>query len=149
MPVSSCPVNSDASSTEVIEQQTPSGFALTLIENGFSIPKEFVIDSSKNCMTNYIKNLHEMAGEVYYAKRRFPAYLGQQVSNRSSTVECWICGEPFGPEDTKVLDHCYHHGDFLGFAHEKCNCIRRTIIFTPLIGLNFANYDLHHVCLAL
>ena len=56
MPVSYCPANPDASSTEVIEQHIPSGFALTLIENGFSTPKEFVIDSSENCMTNFIKN---------------------------------------------------------------------------------------------
>ena len=147
--VSFCPANPDASSTEVIEQHTPSGFALTLIENGFSTPKEFVIDSSKNCMTNFIKKLHEMSRKVYYAKRRFPIYLGQQVSKRSSIVDCWICEEPFGPEDTKVLDHCHHRGDFLGFAHEKCNWIRRTINFTPVIGHNIANYDLHHVCLAL
>ena len=149
MPVSSCPANPDASSTEVIEQHIPSGFALTLIENGYSTPKEFVIDSSENCMTNFIKKLHEMAREVYYSKRRFPIYLGQQVPNRSSIVDCWICEEPFGPEDTKVMDHCHHRGDFLGFAHEKGNWIRRTINFTPVIGHNIANYDLHHVCLAL
>ena len=100
-------------------------------------------------MTNFIKKLHEMAREVYYAKRRFPVYLGQQVPNRSNTVECWICEEPFGPEETKVLDHCHHRGNFFGFAHEKCNWLRRTINFTPVIGHNIANYDLHHVCLAL
>ena len=47
------------------------------------------------------------------------------------------------------MDHCNHRGDFLGFAHEKCNWIRRTIIFTPVICHNIANYDLHYVCLAL
>ena len=68
MPVSSCPFNPDASSTEVIEQHIPSGSALTLTENGFSTPKEFVIDSSANCMTKFIKKLHEMEREVYYAE---------------------------------------------------------------------------------
>ena len=62
---------------------------------------------------------------------------------------CWIFEQPFVPEDTKVLDHCHHRGDFLGFAHEKCNWIRRTINFTPIISHNIAKYDLHHVCLAL
>ena len=99
-------------------------------------------------MTNFIKKLQESSQEVYYEKRRFSVTLGQKVSNRSSTDECWICEEPFGCEDTKVLDHCHQRGDFLGFAHEKCNWIRRTINFTPIIGLNIANYDLHHVCLA-
>ena len=55
MPVSSCPVNSDASSTEIIGQNITSSFALTLIENGFATPKEFVNESSENYMTNIIK----------------------------------------------------------------------------------------------
>ena len=37
-------------------------------------------------MINFIKKLREMAREVYYAKRRFPVYLGQQVPNRSITI---------------------------------------------------------------
>ena len=47
------------------------------------------------------------------------------------------------------MDHCHHRGDFLGFAREKCNWIRRTTNFTPVVGHNIANYDLHQVCLAL
>ena len=54
-PVSSCPDNPDASSTEVVEQHIPSGFALTLIKNRFSTPKEFVINSFENCVTNSVK----------------------------------------------------------------------------------------------
>ena len=68
MPVSSCPVNLDASSTEVLEQHIPSGFALTLIEDCFSTPKEFVIDSSENCMTIFLKN-YMRRRERYYMQR--------------------------------------------------------------------------------
>ena len=50
---------------------------------------------------------------------------------------------------TQKLDHCHHRGFLLGFAHKKCNWIRRTINFAPVIGHNTANYDLHHVFLAL
>ena len=42
-------------------------------------------------------------------------------------------------QDTKVLEQCHHRGDFFGFAHEKCNWIRRTINFTPVIGNNITN----------
>ena len=87
-----------------------------------------------------------MARKVYYAPRQFPVYLGQQVRNRSSTIVCWICEEPFRH---KILDHGHHRGDFFGFAHEKCDWIRRTINFSPQIDPNIANYELHHVCLAL
>ena len=87
--------------------------------------------------------------EVYNAKKLFPVYLGQQVPNRCSTIECWICEETFGLEDKQVFDHCHPCGDFLGFAQEKRNWIRRTINFSPVIGHNIACYGLHHVCLAL
>ena len=45
--------------------------------------------------------------------------------------------------------HCHFSGKFLGWAHEKCNLARRTVNFTPVIGNNIQNYDLHHICLAL
>ena len=61
MIASSCEALPDASSTEDVEQYIPSGFALTLIENGFSTPKKFVIDSSENFMTNFIKKPLAMA----------------------------------------------------------------------------------------
>ena len=54
MPVLSCRANPEARYTEVIKQHISSGSALILIENGCSTPKEFVIDSSENCMTNLI-----------------------------------------------------------------------------------------------
>ena len=38
---------------------------------------------------------------------------------------------------------------FLGWAHTFCNLKRRTINFTPVFAHNLANYDLHHVVLAL
>ena len=47
------------------------------------------------------------------------------------------------------LDHCHYSGKFLGWAHEKCNRLRRNINFTPVVGHNIQNYDLHHICLAL
>ena len=47
-----------------------------------------------------------------------------------------------------MLDNCHHHEDFLGFAHENCNWMRRTINFTPVIGHNIANYEFHPLCWA-
>ena len=99
-------------------------------------------------MTNFIKKLHEMARSIQ-CKKTIPVYLGQQVPNRCSTIECWICEETFGPEDKQVLDHCHPCGDFLGCAQEKCNWIRRTINFSTVIGHIIAYYDPHHVFLAL
>ena len=49
----------------------------------------------------------------------------------------------------KKSDLCQHRRVFLGFVHEMCIWTTRTINFTPVIGHNIANYDVHHVCLAL
>ena len=37
----------------------------------------------------------------------------------------------------------------MGWAHEKCNRAKRYVNFTPVVGHNIQNYDLHHICLAL
>ena len=47
------------------------------------------------------------------------------------------------------MDHCHFSGQFLGWAHEKCNRARRYVNLTPVVGHNIQNYDLHHICLAL
>ena len=150
MPVSSCPVNPDASSTEVIEQHIPSGFVLTLFEKGSSTTKEFVIHSSENSMTNFIKKNYMRWREKYTIQRNNFQYIrDNKCQIKVVQMSVGFVKNFFGPEDTKVLDHCHHRWDFFGFAHEKCNWIRRTINFTPVIGHNTANYDLNHVCLAL
>ena len=127
IPVSSCTANPDASSTEVIEHM-PSGFALTLL--------------------NFVKKLHEMAREVYYAKRRFPVYLGQQVPNRSSTVvlDFWTT---FRTRRYKSVGPLPPPRGFPWFCTWEVLLDKTTINFTPIISHNIAKYDLHHVCLAL
>ena len=47
-----------------------------------------------------------------------------------------------------VLTIVIFYGKFLGWAQEKCNVVRHTINFTPVIGHNIQNYYLHHICLA-
>ena len=41
------------------------------------------------------------------------------------------------------------HRKIIGLAHAQCNLKRRTLNFTPVFAHNLANYDLHHVILAL
>ena len=48
-----------------------------------------------------------------------------------------------------MLDHCHFIGKFLAWAHAQCNLKHRNLNFTPLFNHSLANYDLHHVVLAL
>ncbi|PFX13822.1 hypothetical protein AWC38_SpisGene22070 [Stylophora pistillata] len=56
---------------------------------------------------------------------------------------CWISGEDFKKEDTKVSDHCHYTGKFRGAAHNSCNLRFQRPKFTPVVFHNLANYDTH------
>ena len=96
--------------------------------------------------------LHSLARDIHERKKQFPFYNGSRINlDKNSATHCWICEEPFDseldPEESIDLDHCHFSGQFLGWAHEKCNRGRQ--YFTPVVGRNIQNYDLHHICLAL
>ena len=98
--------------------------------------------------------LHSLARDIHERKKQFPFYNGNRRNlDKKSATHCWICEEPFDseldPEESIDLDHCHFSGQFLGWAHEKCNRARRYVNFTPVVGHNIQNYDLHHICLAL
>ena len=61
----------------------------------------------------------------------------------------WICQEHFSESEEKCLDHCHPSGKFLGWTHDKCNLTRRNINYSPVVGHNLQNYNMHHICLAL
>ena len=149
-PVDSCPDNPSQSSTRVLQKHEACGYSLAVIEHENSQPYFFDYDSSDQCMKKFLNQLHQLAREIYDQKRRFPQFLESQESlNKENTSTCWICCIHFTNEHEKCLDHCHFSGNVLGWAHEKCNLARRTVNFTPVIGHNIQNYDLHHICLAL
>ena len=43
------------------------------------------------------------------------------------------------------MDQNHFNGSFLGWAHNRCKFLRRTIQFTPVFAHNLQNCDLHHV----
>ncbi|XP_075250893.1 uncharacterized protein LOC142343091 [Convolutriloba macropyga] len=139
---------------QVKEIHEPCGFALTVIDHHSSKPIFHHVDSSPACMTNFVKMLHKLARDIYQQKRKHPFFKGDRRNlGKSNATHFWICEKSFSetedPENTIDLDHCHYSGKFLGWAHEKCNRLRRNINFTPVVGHNIQNYDLHHICLAL
>ena len=43
------------------------------------------------------------------------------------------------------MDHNHFDGSFLGWAHIRCNFLRRILQFTPIFTHKLQNYDFHHV----
>ena len=102
-------------------------------------------------MGNFVRMLHSLASDIYERKEQFHFYNGnfRNLDNNSAT-HCWICEEPFDseldPKESIELDRCHFKGQFLGWAHKKCNRARRYVNFTPVFGHNIQNYELHHIC---
>ena len=96
--------------------------------------------------------LRTLAKDIYKHQRAFLFLRGDNSQHpKSAASECWICNEPFDDNDEQSsihLDHCHYSGQF-DWAHEKCNRARTNVNFTPVVGHNIQNYDLHHICLAL
>ena len=152
-PVAGCTPHGNNSYTRVIEKHEPCGFSLAVIDHYSTKPIFFHVDSSEDCITKFVNMLHTLAKDIYKRKRAFPFFRGDRSQYpKSAASECWICNEAFDGNDEQAsidLDHCHYSGQFLGWAHEKCNRARRNVNFTPVVGHNIQNYDLHHICLAL
>ena len=97
--------------------------------------------------------LRTLAKDIYKRKEAFLFFRGDRSQySKIAASECWMCNEPFEDNDEQSsidLDHCHYSGQFLGWAHYKCNRARKNVNFTPVVGHNMQNYDLHHICLAL
>ena len=105
-------------------------------------------------MGNFVRKLQLLVKDRHERNKQFPFNNGNcRNLEQNSAAHCWICEEPFNsksvPEESINLDHCHLSGQFLGWAHEKCNRVRRHHNFTPVVGHNIQNYDLQHICLAL
>ena len=136
--------NPTCSSTTVIEKHKPSSFCLVVVEAGNPKPAFFSLHRGVDAMTKFVRMLEVLARDFHNKKRRYPNYLGSTTILEDSD-KCWICEEEFSETNAKVLDHNHFDGSFLGWAHNKCNFLRRTIQFTPVFAHNLQNYDLHHV----
>ena len=95
-------------------------------------------------MANFFRMLEVMARDFHLKNRRYTNYLGSTIILEVSD-KCWICNKEFSKTNAKILDLIHFDGSFLGWAHNRCNFLRRTIQFTPVFAHNLQNFDLHHV----
>ena len=150
-PVASCPGSSESASTRSIEIHEPCGFAIAVMKHGNWQPFQSIfshLDSSVNCMQNFVQMIHKLAKNIQACK--YPFYRGDRSTlQKRETKNCWICESEFLVNEEKDLAHCQYTGNFLGWSHTQCDRARRNSNFIPVIGHNIQNYDLHHICLSL
>ena len=148
--MASCAPSEERASSQPIEVHESCGFALTVIEHGNPEPKFTHLDSSENCMQNFVQMIHKLAKDIHEQKRKHPFFRGDRSSlHKDASKQCWICENEFSETEEKDLDHCHYSGGFLCWAHPQCNRARWNSNFIPVIGHNIPSYDLHHICLSL
>ena len=102
-------------------------------------------------MKIFVKTLEGIAKDIYDVNQQHNAFSGELTTPKQDSTLCWICDTFLNKsaQDPTVLNHCHFIGKFLGWAHAECNLKCRTFNYTPLFTHNLANYDLHHVVIAL
>ena len=83
-PVASCPARSESNSTRSFEMHEPCGFAIAVIEHGDPQPKFSHLDSSVNCMQNFVQMMHKLAKDLHEQKRKYPFYRGDRSTLQNS-----------------------------------------------------------------
>ena len=150
-PVHGAQNNPQVADSRAIEMHKPCSYSILFLGQGLESPYHFNLRRGPGIMAEFVKELEELAHRIYADKQRRPTFTGQAPISKEDVSDCWICGEKL-TDDVKnptVLDHCHFTGEFLGWAHNKCNLSRRKTNFTPVFAHNLSNYDLHHVILAL
>ena len=137
--------------TRALEEHKPCSYALLFVALNETKPFYFDLKCGPNVMAEFVKSLEQIARDIYDVKQRHQNFSGEPTITKDEATMCWICETELNTssKDPTVLDHCHFTGKFLGWAHAQCNLKRKTLNFTPLFAHNLANYELHHVVLAL
>ena len=134
-----------------LEEHKPCSYALLFVALNETKPFYFDLKCGPNVMVEFVKSLEQIARDIYDVKQQHKNFSGEPTITKDEATMCWICKTELktSSKDPTVLDHCHFKGKFLGWAHAQCNLKRKTLNITPLFAHNLANYDLHHVVLAL
>ena len=116
------------------------------VEHGNPTPVLIQVDRS-DCMRKLVVALKWIAQDVHGQKHSNKYFNDFIPESPQTSRKCWMCDGFFVEERQvdKELDHCHYGGEFLGYAHNKCNLKRRTLNFIAMIAHILSNYDLHHL----
>ena len=142
LPVSGAEPDPDKTNTQTIEKHQNCGCGLAVVDNEKLEVVKFELKRRPDCIDRLLQSLETLAKEAYAKKRRHYAFTGKCKFKKEDT-QCWICEELFGEVEEKVLDHCHHTDEFLGWAHNRCNINHKTTNLTSVVAHNLSNYDPH------
>ena len=149
VPVDTVKNDPNRSSTTTLEHHVPCSFCIVVVEHGNPSPVMVEMERGPNVMDKFIQVMEKLARDFYNKKRQHVNFIGTPPVASDDATICWLCENCFESGDAKVLDHCHYTGKFLGWAHNQCNLMRKTTVFTPVFAHNLQNYDMHHVFKAL
>ena len=137
--------------TKAAEEHKPCSYALLFVALNETKPFYFDLKGGRNVMVEFVKSLELIARDIYDVKQQHKNFSGEPTITKDKATMCWICETELNTSSKipTVLDTCHFTRKFLRWAHAQCDLKRKTLNFTSLFAHNLANYDLHHVVLAL
>ena len=145
LPIDTVEQSSSISSTRLLEKHVPSGFCFVGVAHGQTNLEYFKLQRSEDCIAIFVQEMEKLAREIFERKQRYRIFQGEPETKRDEATTCWICEKVFVDDNDKCLDHCHYSNKFLGWAHSRCNLMRKTQSYTPVVAHNLSGYDLHHI----
>jgi len=91
----------------------------------------------------FVDQLHDLARRVktiITAVVPITDLTPEESEQFRSAAKCHVCEKPFGPEDTRVRDHCHITGRYRGSAHSSCNLNNKDSPVIPVIFHDLSGY---------
>jgi hypothetical protein len=117
-------------------------FVICSYDNSLSSFKSY---RGEDCIAWFVNELHDLARRVKTILTTMTDLSREESEKFHRAVKCHVCEKPFGPEDTRVRDHCYLTGRYRSPAHTSCNLNYKDSHVIPVIFHNLSGYDAHFI----
>lgn len=132
--------------THVLKEQPPVAYSLLLVDRDGKVWEDITY-VGEDCAEHFVFTVLTL-GKKYLSclspgVPMLPMTARERAVLMRESTSCYLCEEPLGGRQKKVLDHDHLTGEFLGVAHDLCNLRRREKAVFTLFAHNFTGYDSH------
>lgn len=136
--------DSTLSSTTSLAHHVSCGYSYTIVGPD-GIPSTPVTYRGADATDRFLENLLlEQTILMQKIKTNVPMCLNDmEQADFTSSRTCYVCGNKFTVENTKVRDHDHATGFYRGAACNSCNLKLKSPNFIPVFIHNLSRYDAH------
>ena len=137
---------SNFSVTCFFDQHQTYKLCIKVVERIINTSINFVITSGTDGMESLSSKLEKLAS--FFSTRSRNSLISAELYHLKHYNCCWICDINFMNYGEKANQRYLIPKNFVGQAHNECNCKRRTINFAPIVLHNWIDYVMYHIVTA-